>query len=87
MLCQEAIDTKQNECAAILVLLRRPTVKGALGTIDAIVTNPAIAQAITDMPPSGAAPVQYSSTSMMVSTRLVTTGLAGSGERSRRDRS
>ncbi|WP_173981915.1 ISAs1 family transposase, partial [Magnetospirillum sp. SS-4] len=48
VLCQEAVDTKDNECAAILSILERLSIKGALVTIDAIATNPAIAQAITD---------------------------------------
>lgn len=47
VLCQEAVDTKENECAAILAILGRLAVKGALVTIDAIATNPAVAEAIT----------------------------------------
>jgi predicted transposase YbfD/YdcC len=48
VLAQEAVDAKDNECAAILSILDRLSVKGALVTIDAIATNPAIASAITD---------------------------------------
>ena len=48
VLAQEAVDTKDNECAAILAILDRLAIKGALVTIDAIATNPAIAAAITD---------------------------------------
>jgi predicted transposase YbfD/YdcC len=47
VLCQAAVDAKQNECAAMLAILARLSLKGALVTIDAIATNPAIAQAIT----------------------------------------
>jgi len=47
VLCQEAVDAKENECAAILAILERLNVKGALVTIDAIATTPAVAQAIT----------------------------------------
>jgi len=47
VLCQEAVDTKDNECAAIVSILERLSIKGALVTIDAIATNPTIAQAIT----------------------------------------
>jgi DDE_Tnp_1-associated/Transposase DDE domain len=47
VLCQEAVDAKENECAAILTILERLSVKGALVTIDAIATNPTIAEAIT----------------------------------------
>lgn len=47
VLCQEAVDTKENECAAILAILGRLSVKGALVTIDAIATNPEVAEAIT----------------------------------------
>lgn len=47
VLCQEAVDGKANECAAILAILERLDIKGALVTIDAIATNPAIANAIT----------------------------------------
>jgi predicted transposase YbfD/YdcC len=47
VLCQEAVDTKENECAAILTILGRLSLKGALVTIDAIATNPTIAEAIT----------------------------------------
>ena len=48
VLCQQAVETKDNECAAILAILGRLSLKGALVTIDAIATNPTIAQAITD---------------------------------------
>lgn len=47
VLSQEAVDAKENECAAILAILQRLTIKGALVTIDAIATTPSIAQAIT----------------------------------------
>lgn len=47
VLCQEAVDAKENECAAMLAILGRLSVKGAVVTIDAIATTPAIAQAIT----------------------------------------
>lgn len=47
VLCQEAVDAKENECAAMLAILARLGLKGALVTIDAIATNPAIAEAIT----------------------------------------
>lgn len=47
VLCQEAVDTKENECAAILTILGRLSLKGALVTIDAIATNPTVAEAIT----------------------------------------
>lgn len=47
VLCQEAVDTKENECAAILAILERLQLKGALVTIDAIATNPAVARAVT----------------------------------------
>ncbi|MGH6946673.1 MAG: ISAs1 family transposase [Kiloniellales bacterium] len=47
VLGQEAVDAKENECAAILTILGRLTLKGALVTIDAIATNPTVAQAIT----------------------------------------
>ena len=47
VLCQEAVDTKENECAAILTILGRLSLKGALVTIDAIATNSTIADAIT----------------------------------------
>ena len=48
VLGQEAVEAKDNECAAILAILERLAVKGALVTIDAIATNPAVAKAITD---------------------------------------
>jgi predicted transposase YbfD/YdcC len=41
------VDAKENECAAILAILGRLTLKGTLVTIDAIATNPTIAEAIT----------------------------------------
>lgn len=47
VLCQEAVDARENECAAMLTMLERLSLKGALVTIDAIATNPTIAQAIT----------------------------------------
>lgn len=47
VLAQEAVDSKRNECAAILEILARLPLKGALVTIDAIATNPAVASAIT----------------------------------------
>lgn len=47
VLCQEAVDAKENECAAILAILQRLNLKGALVTIDAIATNPTVAEAIT----------------------------------------
>ena len=48
VLAQEAVEAKDNECAAILAILDRLSIKGALVTIDAIATNPAIATAITE---------------------------------------
>ena len=48
VLSQEAVDGKENECAAILAILDRLSLKGALVTIDAIATNQAVARAITD---------------------------------------
>lgn len=48
VLAQEAVEAKNNECAAILAILERLSVAGALVTIDAIATNPTIAKAITD---------------------------------------
>ena len=47
VLCQEAVDAKENECAAIVAILGRLSVKGTLVTIDAIATNPTVADAIT----------------------------------------
>ena len=41
------MDEKENECAAMLAILERLELKGALVTIDAIATNPARAAAIT----------------------------------------
>lgn len=48
VLCQEAVDIKDNECVAMLALIERMSLEGALVTIDAIATNPKIADAITD---------------------------------------
>lgn len=48
VLAQEPVDAKENECAAILAILKRLKIDGALVTIDAIATNPEIAKAITD---------------------------------------
>jgi predicted transposase YbfD/YdcC len=48
VLCQEAVDAKENECAAILAILARLDLKGALVTIDAIATNPTVAGTITE---------------------------------------
>jgi predicted transposase YbfD/YdcC len=48
VLAQEAVDAKTNECAAMLDLLARMDLKGTLVTIDAIATNPTVAQAILD---------------------------------------
>ena len=48
VLCQEAVEAKDNECVAILAILGRLGIKGALVTIDAIATNPTVAQAITE---------------------------------------
>ena len=48
VLAQQAVDEKENECAAIPQLLQRLALKGALVTIDAIACNPAIAAAIRD---------------------------------------
>lgn len=48
VLCQEAVDAKENECVAILAILACLNIKGALVTIDAIATNPTIAGAITE---------------------------------------
>ncbi len=47
MLAQEAVDAKDNECAAILAIVERLDIKAALVTIDAIATNPAVARAVT----------------------------------------
>ena len=47
VLAQEAVDAKANECTAILAILDRLPVKGALVTVDAIATNPTVAAAIT----------------------------------------
>lgn len=48
VLAQEAVDAKDNECAAILAILGRLDLEGALVTIDAIATNPTVAAAITE---------------------------------------
>ena len=48
VLAQEPVDAKENECAAMLAILARLDLKGALVTIDAIATNPTMAQAILD---------------------------------------
>lgn len=48
VLAQEAVDAKDNECAAMLAILERLPIKGALVTIDAIATNPAVAGAVLD---------------------------------------
>lgn len=48
VLAQEAVDEKENECAAIPDILDRLDLKGAVVTIDAIACNPAVAQAITE---------------------------------------
>lgn len=48
VLAQEAVDAKDNECAAILAILGRLDLKGVLVTIDAIATNPTLANAITE---------------------------------------
>lgn len=47
VLAQEAVDAKENECAAILTILGRLVLKGALVTIDAIATNATVAETIT----------------------------------------
>jgi predicted transposase YbfD/YdcC len=47
VLAQEAVEAKDNECAAILAILQRLDLKGALVTIDAIATNATVAEAIT----------------------------------------
>jgi len=47
VLAQEPIEAKENECAAMLAILERLKIEGALVTIDAIATNPEIAKAIT----------------------------------------
>ena len=47
VLAQEPVDTKENECAAMLAILDRLDLAGALVTVDAIATNPAMAAAIT----------------------------------------
>ncbi len=46
VLAQEAVEAKDNECAAILAILGRLDLEGALVTIDAIATNPTVAGAI-----------------------------------------
>ena len=47
VLAQEAVDAKDNECTAILAIVERLEIRGALVTIDAIATNPAVAWAVT----------------------------------------
>ena len=46
VLAQEAVEAKTNGCAAILAILDRLSITGALVTIDTIATNPTIATAI-----------------------------------------
>lgn len=46
VLAQEAVEAKDNECAAMLAILERLTLRGALVTIDAVATNPAMAGAV-----------------------------------------
>jgi predicted transposase YbfD/YdcC len=46
VLAQEAVDAKENECAAMLAILGRLTLDGALVTVDAIATHPTVAEAI-----------------------------------------
>lgn len=48
VLAQEPVEAKENECAAMLAILERLTIEGALVTVDAIATNPAIAEAVTE---------------------------------------
>lgn len=48
VLAQEVVESKANECAAILAIPEHLPVAGALVTIDAIATNPTIAAAIID---------------------------------------
>ena len=48
VLAQEAVDEKENECAAIPAILDRLDLSGALVTIDAIACNPGLAKAVTD---------------------------------------
>jgi predicted transposase YbfD/YdcC len=48
VLAQEAVEAKDNECAAILAILGRLDLEGALVTIDAIATNPTVAAAVRD---------------------------------------
>lgn len=48
VLAQEPVEAKENDCAGILVILKRLTVKGALITIDAIAANHEIAKARAD---------------------------------------
>ena len=47
VLSQQAVDGKDNECAAILAILERLSLAGALVTVDAIATNPAVARTVT----------------------------------------
>jgi predicted transposase YbfD/YdcC len=46
VLAQQAVDAKENECAAMLAILGRLTLDGAVVTVDAIATNPTVAEAI-----------------------------------------
>jgi predicted transposase YbfD/YdcC len=46
VLAQEAVEAKENECAAMLAILGRLAPRDALVTIDAIATNPTVAEAI-----------------------------------------
>ncbi len=48
MLCQEAEDAKANECAAMLAILERTTIEGALVKPEAIAADPAMARAVID---------------------------------------
>jgi len=48
VLAQRAVDGKTNECTAMLDLLARMSLDGALVTINAIATNPTVAQAIRE---------------------------------------
>ena len=48
VLSQEAVDGKGNECTAILAILQRLNLAGAVVTIDAIATNPTVARAVTE---------------------------------------
>lgn len=48
VLAQEAVQAKDNECAAMLAILGRLQLDGALVTIDAMATNPTVARTITE---------------------------------------